>query len=73
MPPRKSPSPIWQRVTVRLSPENHEWLREKAHRERKSQALVLNEVLDAARVVALEYVNIIKAAEKQAKEGGGDG
>ena len=36
-------------ITVHLTPENREWLREKAHAERKSQALVLNEVLDAAR------------------------
>ena len=36
-------------ITVHLTPENREWLREKAHRERKSQALVLNEALDAAR------------------------
>jgi len=49
MPPRKSPSPIWQRVTVRLSPGNHEWLRERAHRERKSQAAALNEALDRER------------------------
>lgn len=49
MPPRRSPSPPWQRVTVRLSPANYEWLREKAHLERKSQALALNEALDAAR------------------------
>ena len=37
-------------ITVHLTPENHEWLRERAHRERKSQALVLNEVLDAAQM-----------------------
>ena len=72
MPPRKSPSPIWQRVTVRLSPVNHEWLREKAHRERKSQAATLNEALDIARIV--DYDERIEAAEAQArKEGGEDG
>lgn len=36
-------------TTVKMSTANYEWLRERAHRERKSQALVLNEVLDAAR------------------------
>lgn len=36
-------------ITVQLTSENREWLRDKAHRERKSQALALNEVLDAAR------------------------
>ncbi len=36
-------------ITVHLTPANREWLRERAHRERKSQALTLNEVLDRAR------------------------
>ena len=36
--------------TMKLTDANYEWLRERAHRERKSQALVLNEVLDAAQM-----------------------
>ena len=52
--------------TAKLSPANYEWLREKAHAERKSQALVLNESLDW-----------LRRAERNAKpyseEGGGDG
>ena len=64
MPPRKSPSPIWQRVTVRLSPANHEWLRERAHLERKSQALALNEALDAAR----EADELLQVAAKKYEE-----
>lgn len=51
MSPRLKPETPWDRVTVRLSPQNHEWLRERAHRERKSQALVLNEVLTATRKI----------------------
>ena len=43
-------------VTVHLTPENREWLRNRAHTERKSQALVLNEVLAEARECQHEKV-----------------
>ena len=35
--------------TMKLTAANYEWLREKAHQERKSQALVLNEALEGVR------------------------
>jgi hypothetical protein len=48
MPRPKAETP-WDRVTVRLSPENHAWLRRRAFEQGTSQALVLNEALDGAR------------------------
>ena len=60
--------------TMKLTAANYEWLRERAHRERKSQALVLNEALDAARAVDAERRKQEAWYAAQArKEGGGDG
>lgn len=58
-------------ITVHLTPENREWLRERAHRERKSQALVLNEALDATR--KRPSVQELTAAMNRAYVGYADG
>ena len=76
-----------QEHTVKMTPANYEWLREKAHAERKSQALVLNEVLERAQMgemldlsaQAMASMEVGLAAHlltehlRKKKAGGGDG
>ena len=62
-----------QDTTVSLTRANYEWLRDKAHRERKSQALVLNEVLADARAVDAAGREIQAWFAEQDKEKGEGG